>query len=68
MHGAFYVICLSKPARAGEMAVNLCNSINKPALVCATPDSTSALSIGIPVEQLIVSDWRIPGADAPVKT
>lgn len=67
VHGVLYVVCPSRPGQAGEMAAKLCNILKNAALLCAASESTAALSIGIPVEQLIVSDWRIPGAEAPVK-
>ncbi|MEA1962572.1 MAG: hypothetical protein U9N81_15150 [Bacillota bacterium] len=66
-HGAIYVTCLAKPAEAAEMAVKLCQSIEKTALICAAPDSRAGLVLKIPTEKLIVSDWRMPGAEAPVQ-
>jgi diguanylate cyclase (GGDEF)-like protein len=66
-NGTLYVVCPSRPAAAGEIAVKLVNSISNAALVCASPESTGAITIGIPEKQLITSDWRIINADAPVK-
>ncbi len=66
-NGTLYVVCPSRPAAAGEVSVKLANSISNSALVCASSESTAALTIGIPEKQLITSDWRILKADAPVK-
>jgi len=66
-HGALYVVCPSRPAMAGEISAQLSQVTNNTALVCATPESTAAISLGISNEKLITSDWRIPGADAPIK-
>lgn len=66
-NGTLYVVCPSRPAAAGEVAVKLVNSISNAALVCASPESTGAITMGIPERQLITSDWRILNADAPVK-
>jgi diguanylate cyclase (GGDEF)-like protein len=67
INGALYVVCPSRPAAAGEVAAQLVREIKNSAMLCASPESTGALSIGIPEKKLITSDWRIPGADAPVK-
>ncbi len=64
-NGALYVVCPSRPAQAGEVSAKLVEHDNT-ALVCATPESTAALSLGIPKEKLIDTDWRIPGAKAPI--
>lgn len=65
-NGALYVVCPSRPAQAGEVSAKLVEHDNT-ALVCATPESTAALSLGIPKEELIDTDWRIPGAKAPIQ-
>ncbi len=64
-NGALYVVCPSRPAQAGEVSAKLV--FDNTALVCATPESTAALSLGIPKEELIDTDWRIPGAKAPIQ-
>ncbi|KUG05255.1 ggdef domain protein [hydrocarbon metagenome] len=66
-NGTLYIVCPSRPAAAGEVSVKLANSISNSALVCASSESTAALTIGIPEKKLITSDWRILKADAPVK-
>lgn len=66
-HGALYIVCPSRPAMAGEISARLSQLTSNAALVCATPESTAAVTLGVPNEKLIVSDWRIPGADAPIK-
>ena len=66
-NGALYVVCPSRPAQAGEVSAKLVEQFDNTALVCATPESTAALSLGIPKEELIDTDWRIPGAKAPIQ-
>jgi hypothetical protein len=63
---ALYVVCPSRPGQAGEVAAQLAKDVDSCALVCAAPESTGALALGIPESNLICSDWRIPGSDAPV--
>ncbi len=67
LHSALYVVCPSRPGQAGEVAANMAKTVDGCALVCAAPESTGALALGIPEGDLICSDWRIPGSDAPVK-
>ncbi|MDN5375143.1 MAG: hypothetical protein PWQ39_183 [Thermacetogenium sp.] len=67
LHSALYVVCPSRPGQAGEVAARLARDIEDCALVCAASESTGALALGIPEGDLICSDWRIPGSDAPVK-
>lgn len=64
---ALYVVCPSRPAKAGEIAANISREINNSALVCAASGSMGAISLGIPAKDLICLDWRVPGSDAPVK-
>ncbi|WP_054697981.1 GGDEF domain-containing protein [Syntrophomonas palmitatica] len=64
-HGALYVVCPSRPAQAGEICARLIEQ--SMALVCATPESMAALSLGVSKDTLIESDWRIPGSKAPIK-
>lgn len=66
-HSSLYVVCPSRPGLTGEVSARLSTSIEGCALVCAAPDSTGALALGIPNEKLIISDWRIPGSTAPVE-
>ncbi len=65
-NGALYIVSPSRPALAGEVAAVLCKEITKCALVCATPESMGAVSLGLSPEQLAISDWRFPGGEAPV--
>lgn len=65
--GALYVVCPSRPAHAGEVSAILVEQFENTALVCGTSESMAALSLGIPKEELIDTDWRIPGAKAPIQ-
>lgn len=64
---ALYVVCPSRPAKAGEIAADISKKIDNSALVCAASGSMGAISLGIPAKDLICMDWRVPGSDAPVK-
>jgi len=66
-NSALYVVCPSRPAKAGEIAANISREIDNSALVCAASGSMGAISLGIPAKDLICMDWRVPGSDAPVK-
>ncbi len=67
LHSALYIVCPSRPGQAGEVAARLARDIDNCALVCAAPESTGALALWIPKDNLICSDWRIPGSDAPLE-
>lgn len=67
LYSALYIVCPSRPGQAGEVAARLARDIEDCALVCAAPESTGALALGIPENDLICADWRIPGSDAPIK-
>lgn len=64
--GVVFIACPSRPAIASELASKLALSITNVALVCAAPESTAALNIGLTVNDLIESDWRFPRAIAPL--
>ena len=64
---ALYVVCPSRPAKAGEIAADISKKVKNSALVCAASGSMGAISLGIPAKDLICLDWRVPGSDAPVK-
>jgi hypothetical protein len=66
-NSALYVVCPSRPAKAGEIAADISKKIDNSALVCAASGSMGAISLGIPAKDLICMDWRVPGSDAPVK-
>ncbi|NPV30720.1 MAG: GGDEF domain-containing protein, partial [Firmicutes bacterium] len=66
LHSALYIVCPSRPGHAGEVAARLARDIEDCALVCAAPESTAALVLGISERELITSDWRIPGSNAPL--
>ena len=66
-HGAVFVVCPGEPPMAGRVAARLAAEIPGSALVCATGSSTAALALGMRPEDLVLRDWRIPGADAPVE-
>ena len=55
-HGALYIISPSRPALAGEIAAALCEETPNCALVCASPESMGAVSLGIPTKTLVTSD------------
>lgn len=65
-HGAVYVLCPSRPAAAGEVAVQLSRSVEKVALVCASGSSMAAKILNIPDRILIKDDWRLIGSGAPI--
>lgn len=65
-NGALFVVCPSRPGLAGEVAASLALSARRSALVCASPEATAALELKIPDDLLITSDWRLPGAKAPL--
>ncbi|MCL6559440.1 MAG: GGDEF domain-containing protein, partial [Firmicutes bacterium] len=64
--GVIYVVCPARPESAGEVAAEMARKTPGSALVCASANSTGALALGIPPEDLICSDWRLPGSSAPV--
>ena len=68
-NSVIYVVCPSRPAVAGEIAVEICkeSSIKEIALVCASGKSTACISYGIPPKDLIECDWRFPRAKAPIE-
>lgn len=63
---ALYIVCPSRPALAGEIAAKLAKE-TKGALVCAAPESTGALAMGVKPEELVDADWRIPGSSSPIE-
>lgn len=65
-YGALYVVSPSRPALAGEVTATLCEEVANCALVCASPESMGAVSLGIPAQTLVGSDWRYPTANAPL--
>uniref|UniRef100_UPI0012EBDD97 GGDEF domain-containing protein n=1 Tax=Desulfovirgula thermocuniculi TaxID=348842 RepID=UPI0012EBDD97 len=65
-HGAIYVACPGEPPAAGRIAAALARQVPGSALVCASGTSTAALALGMRPEDLVLSDWRVPGSDAPV--
>lgn len=65
--GAIYIVCPSRPAKAAEVSAQISMQFSGFALVCASGDSTAALNLGISKNQLITSDWRIPGSNAPIE-
>ena len=66
-NSALYVVCPSRPGKAGELTAEISKRIDNGALVCAASGSMGAISLGIPAKDLICMDWRVPGSDAPVK-
>lgn len=66
-NSALYIVCPSRPGKAGELAAEISKRIDNSALVCAASGSMGAISLGIPAKDLICMDWRVPGSNAPVK-
>jgi len=66
LHGALYIVCPSRPGLAGEVSAEIAKSIKNSSLICAAPESTGAIAMGISEKELICLDWRFPGSDAPV--
>lgn len=64
--GVIFIACPSRPGLASELSANLARTIENTALVCAAPESTAALCLGINAMALIESDWRYPGSFAPM--
>ncbi|NHM28046.1 hypothetical protein G7K71_13875 [Desulfofundulus sp. TPOSR] len=65
-HGVIYIVCPGEPPSAGQIAAVLAKQADGSALICATGVSAGALALGMKPEDLVLSDWRVPGADAPV--
>jgi len=66
-NSALYVVCPSRPGKAGDRAAAISKKVNKCAFVCAASGSMGAISLGIPAKDLICKDWRVPGSNAPVE-
>jgi hypothetical protein len=64
--GVIYVVCPARPESVGEVTAEMARKNPGSALVCASSNSTGALALGMPPEDLICSDWRLPGSSAPV--
>lgn len=67
--GLFAVVSPWRPALAGRIiaqAAKMLAEEGSVAVIGATGYSTSAVWLGIPDEELIMSDWRVPGSQAPV--
>jgi hypothetical protein len=68
--GLFAVVTPWRPGLAGRIAaqaVKMFAERGEVAYIAATGQSTGAIWLDVPEEELIMSDWRVPGSQAPVK-
>ena len=69
--GLLSIVSPWRPGLAGRMAAQAAQIFSEEgsevAVICATGRSTSAVWLGVSDEELIMSDWRIPGSQAPVE-
>jgi|GEM_PF-1389621 len=65
--GVIFVVCPSRPGIASELAAKLASAIDNTALVCAAPESSAALNLGVNPMTLIEADWRFPRSIAPIQ-
>jgi len=67
--GLFAVVTPWRPGLAGRIAaqaVKMFAERGKVAYIAATGQSTGAVWLDVTDEELIMSDWRVPGSQAPV--
>ena len=64
--GVVFVVCPSRPGIASELSAKLASIIGNTALVCAAPESSAALNLGIDTMTLVEADWRFPRSFAPI--
>ncbi|WP_031516627.1 hypothetical protein [Desulfofalx alkaliphila] len=69
--GLFAVVSPWRPGLAGSIAAEIGKMLAEEtegpvAVIGATGHSTAALWLEVPEEELILSDWRVPGSQAPV--
>jgi len=65
--GVIFVVSPSRPGIASELAAKLASAIDNTALVCAAPESSAALNLGVNPMTLIEADWRFPRSIAPIQ-
>lgn len=64
--GVVFVVCPSRPGIASKLSAKLASIIGNTALVCAAPESSAALNLGIDTMTLVEADWRFPRSFAPI--
>lgn len=69
--GGLFAVCTPwRPGLAGRIAaqaVKMLAERGRVAYIAATGQSTGAVWLDVPEEELIMSDWRVPGSQAPVQ-
>jgi len=64
--GVIFVVCPSRPGIASELAAKLVSAVDRSALVCAAPESSAAINLGVDPMVLVEADWRFPRSFAPI--
>lgn len=65
-HGVVFVISPGNASLSSKVAAMLALQAVPSALICGANASTAALELGMSLEEVATSDWRIPGSVAPV--
>jgi len=66
-HGVVFVISPGNASLSSKVAAMIALQTVPSALICGANASTAALELGMSLEEVAASDWRIPGSIAPVK-
>lgn len=65
-HGVVFVISPGNASLSSKVAAMIALQTVPSALICGANASTAALELGMSLEEIAASDWRIPGSIAPV--
>lgn len=65
-HGVVFVISPGNASLSSKVAAMVALQAFPSALICGANASTAALELGMSLEEIASSDWRIPGSIAPV--
>lgn len=65
-HGVVFVISPGNASLSSKVAAMIALQTVPSALICGANASTAALELGMSLEEIADSDWRIPGSIAPV--
>lgn len=70
--GLFAVVSPWRPGLAGRLAAQAVKMFNEVegsevAFISASKDSTGALWLDTPDDELMMSDWRVPGSNSPIE-
>lgn len=65
-HGVVFVISPGNASLSSKVAAMIALQTVPSALICGANASTAALELGMSLEEIASSDWRIPGSIAPV--